>query len=525
MRTALRHWPLTAGIVLAETARIVFWAVTGRRYEDALITLTHAENAARGVGLVHHSQEGHVQGFTSAISALVPLAGEVLHRGAGLATIQTVSLAAAAATMVYAYRIAQRLGVAVWPTFFLLAYLALDYNQILYAMGGMETQIAVAVLLAGAVHVMRGDVVRAGLLLGVGVLARPDFVLWLVPALVWLAVTERRADGSREKTLRTGLIAAAVVAPWLIFTSIYYGTPVPHTLIAKSTGFAQLPPIISSPGTWFEYFRQALAQHSQEWTIYAPFLDYTFDVSAPSYWLAGDVAFVMIGLTLVGLWVNRRARQLYPLIAYGLVFYAYFLLVKGVGYFHWYLPPFMAIVALLAALGLTRIGEMLPRTSSALSAALAVAFALPLFWFIPLERTVQRIDDNVRTKVGLYLKAHVGPDESLSSESSGYIGYYGRGIKLWDFPGLTSPTSEQALRALPRGHRDFLDLVAALKPDWLDLRTPELQLLRGSYPQVAALYAIKAHFAISPEKTKLQLGAVRFENLDREFWVLRRRGP
>src|SRR3954454_20794032 len=124
-----RHWPLACALVLAETVRIVFWAVTGRRYEDALITLTHAENAARGLGFVHHPQEGHVQGFTSALSALVPLAGELVHRGAGMATIQTASLAAAAVTMVYAYLIARRLGLATWPTFFLLAYLALDYDQ------------------------------------------------------------------------------------------------------------------------------------------------------------------------------------------------------------------------------------------------------------------------------------------------------------------------------------------------------------------------------------------------------------
>src|SRR3954462_179742 len=102
-----RHWPLACALVLAETVRIVFWAVTGRRYEDALITLTHAENAARGMGFVQHPQEGHVHGFTSALSALIPLAGELVHHGAGMPTIKTVSLFAAAATIVYAYAIAR----------------------------------------------------------------------------------------------------------------------------------------------------------------------------------------------------------------------------------------------------------------------------------------------------------------------------------------------------------------------------------------------------------------------------------
>src|SRR4051794_23906490 len=278
---SLRHWPLTAGLLLAETSRIAFWAVTGRRYEDALITLTHAENAARGLGFVHHPQEGPVQGFTSALSALIPLAGEVVHHGAGMATIQTVSLFAAAATMVYAYLIARRLGLAAWPTFFLLAYLALDYNQIIFAMGGMETQIAVAVLLAGAFHVMRRDTVPAGILLGLAVLARPDFILWVGCALAWLYLSDR---SRRAQANRIVLFAAVVVVPWIVFTSLYYGSPVPHTLVAKSTSFALLPSIGDGPGAWITYFGQSLARHDQEWTNFAPFLDYHFDQTAPAWW-------------------------------------------------------------------------------------------------------------------------------------------------------------------------------------------------------------------------------------------------
>jgi hypothetical protein len=520
----IRHWPLVAGLLMAETARIVFWAVTGRRYEDALITLTHAENAANGLGFIHHPQEGHVQGFTSALSALIPLAGEVVHRGAGMATIQTVSLLAAAAAIVYAYLIARKLGVATWPCLFLVSYLALDYNQIIYAMGGMETQIAVAVLLAGAFHVMRRDVVPAGILLGLAVLARPDFILWVVPALAWLVIQERRETGGKAPdALRTGLIAGAVLAPWIIFTALYYGTVVPHTLIAKSTGFAQLPGLGAGPSGWLDYFRQALAQHPQEWTIYAPFVDYAFDETAPGWWWLGNVALVMIVLALAGLWFSRRNKLLQPLLVYGLVFYAYDLLVKGVHYFPWYLPPFMAIVALLVAIGLTRLQDYLPRLGAVLAGALAVAFALPLLWYIPLERTVQRIDDSVRTKVGLYVQDHVRPGESLTSESSGYIGYYGRGVELWDFPGLTSPTSEEALRTIPRGKRDLTHLIAELRPNWLTLRTPELEELQRIFPKVASGYEVKAHFAISPEKTPLTSHGVRWLNIDREFWVLKRR--
>jgi hypothetical protein len=517
-----RHWPLAAALLLAEVVRIVFWAVTGRRYEDALITLTHAQNAARGLGFIHHPQEGHVQGFTSALSALIPLAGEAVHHGAGLATIKTVTLFAAAATIVYAYLIAQRIGLSPWPTFFVLGYLALDYNQIIFAMGGMETQIAVAILLAGAYYVMRRDLVPAGLLLGLAVLARPDFVLWVIPALVWLVITERREAGTREGSLKVVALTAAVVAPWVIFTAIYYGSIVPHTLVAKSTGFALLPSLGAGPGTWISYFRESIAQHGQEWTLYAPFLDYPFATNAPAFWMLGNVAFVFIALALAGLWTLRRNWEMRPLIAYGLIFYAYLLLVKGAHYFAWYLPPLFAIIALLAGAGLTRLGTVLPCGANVLSGVLVIAFALPLPWYIPMERTVQKIDDSVRTKVGLYLNAHMKPDDSVTSESAGYVGYYARNHKLWDYPGLTSPTAEEALRAIPRDQRSLYTLINALRPDWLVLRAPEVGTLQNQFPQTLAAYKVAAHFSIPESKTSLTHGKISWLNIDRDVYVFHR---
>jgi hypothetical protein len=349
------------------------------------------------------------------------------------------------------------------------------------------------------------------------VLARPDFVLWVIPALVWIYVRDRR------DALQAGAIAFAVVLPWLIFTQAYYGSIVPHTLVAKSTGFAQLPGL-AGPGPWLDYFRESIAQHSQEWTLYAPFFDYRFDQTAPLQWWLGNVAFVVIVLALVGLWTSRRERQLRPLLVYGLVFYAYYMLVKGVVFFAWYLPPFLAIFALLVAVGLTRMRALLPRGADVLAVVLALAFAAPLPWYIPMERTVQRIDDSVRTKVGLYLKEHVKPDESVTSESAGYIGYYGRGIKLEDFPGLTSPASEEALRTVPEGKRNLSSLIDTLKPDWLVLRAPEVQDLKQAFPKTFALYKPVKHFVVPESETSLTRGDISWVNIDRDIYVARKTG-
>src|SRR3954471_21326390 len=127
--------PLLAGaIALALIARIVFWAYTGRVWEDALITITHARNAVDGLGLVHHLGEGRVQGFTSGLSVLVPLAGEAIHSGGGLVALRLASLVAAVVTIIYAWRLAGLLELGRWPTAFVLVFLAADSQEVFFGM-------------------------------------------------------------------------------------------------------------------------------------------------------------------------------------------------------------------------------------------------------------------------------------------------------------------------------------------------------------------------------------------------------
>ncbi len=183
-----RNGAAVAGVAV----RIVFWAMTDRRFEDGLITVTHARNAANGLGLTHHPGEAPTHGFTSAISVLVPLLGELVQSGAGFFALRALSLLAFLVAIVCAAGIGRHLGIPQWLMIFPLGYLAFDQNQIFYGMAGMETQIATAVLLAGLYAIMRERVVVTGALLGLALLARPDFILWVVPALVYLFVRDRR---------------------------------------------------------------------------------------------------------------------------------------------------------------------------------------------------------------------------------------------------------------------------------------------------------------------------------------------
>src|SRR5207253_8328207 len=199
----------------ALVARVAFWAISNRMFEDGLTTITHARNVPLGLGLVNYPGGGHVHGCTSALGVLIALAGELIHGGSGMVAMRIASLAAVCVALVYARLICRDLGLGTFPTAFVLAYLAFDQNMIFYGMSGMETQVAVTVILGGVYHVRRQDMVASGIWLGLAPLARPEFVLWVAPALAYLALSNLR------RGIAAGGIAGAIVAPWLIFTTVY----------------------------------------------------------------------------------------------------------------------------------------------------------------------------------------------------------------------------------------------------------------------------------------------------------------
>ena len=515
-------------IAAAVAARLVFWTTTNRMFEDGLTTITHARNVPLGLGLVHHAGEGNVHGFTSAIGVLIPLAGELVHQGSGMLAMRVASLIAVCIALVYARLICRDLRLGAFPTAFVLAYLAFDQNMIFYGMSGMETQVAVTVILGGVYHVRRQDLVASGIWLGLAPLARPEFVLWVAPALAYLALVNLR------RGIAAGGIAGAIVAPWILFTTAYYGSPIPNTVVAKAA-VSPIPAILSngSPLPWLEWLFGQVTGHI-ELLLYhfEPFHEVWSTAAAP---LPGPIliviAVVVADLFAIGLVASRQVAGWWPALAFVGLFFAYRVyFIPTINYYDWYLPPFLALVMIVVAAGLQRIYVWRPMITKFLSVALAFAFAMHVPFSFGVESKVQAVENQVRTNVAEYLKATVPPGESVTSESAGYIGFYG-GVKLFDYPGLTSKTSVRALQALPPDQRDLPHLVAALRPDWLVLRPWELNSLREQFPEIAAEYQVVRVFQMSGVSdaqldadgaNTISFGGLSETDVDEKFIVLRK---
>jgi hypothetical protein len=187
----------------------------------------------------------------------------------------------------------------------------------------------------------------------------------------------------------------------------------------------------------------------------------------------------------------------------------------------WYQPPFLALAAIFAGVGISRLHARSVPLGVGTSLVMCVAMAAHLPWSIPLDRMTQiEVEDAVRQPAGEYLAEVVAPDEAVTAEAAGYLGWFGR-VELWDYPGLTSPRALDAVRSLPRDRRQLTDAIALLRPDWLVLRPLELDVLRATHADVADCYTERRRFGVVGPAV-IDYGGLTRWNQDRALIVFQR---
>ncbi len=506
--------------------RLLFWAYTRRTWEDALITVLHSENFVNGIGLTHYlTGQPPVHGFTSPLGVLVPLMGDLVEAGYGLGLVKLASAVCGSLAVIYIA------AIGIHPKFrashalliLPIGFVALDYNQIMWGMSGMETQVVTTVVLASIYYLLHEKLVATGILLGLCLLARPDMAFWAIIVGVYLVLTHRVA------VVRAVLPAAFVYVPWLCFATSYYGSPIPNTLAAKYVGYQ---------GFWWVYGNPSLAAGLHGALVAARSVFQPlgpcfgghgtgFVNSLCGYWISYAMMFVaFIGTCLIFL---RRRRELFPCALFVLTYGAYYVFATPV-VFPWYLVPLAAVSVLLATYGISGATSMLGspklRTYSALfiTAAYLACVASVLPCSFEADRRIQfYIEDGVRKQIGLYLSTVMEKDQSVGCECLGYIGYYSRRT-VYDYPGLCNPMVVEYLKTREPSQRSLYCMLDHFRPDYIVLRSSVYQSYQergGSEPWVLLDYREARWFGASAAAIK-DVFAIG-KNIDTSFVVLQKR--
>ena len=522
-----RIWIFRVLLVVALVARVGYWIATERVWEDALITVRHAENAAAGHGMTHHPAQGIVHGFTSPLSVLIPLAGESLVPTSGILVLRVSSLLATVVVLWLGFRIATHplVDLSAASTFFFLGYLAIEYHQVMFGMAGMETEWIVAITLFGVLSLLRDQPVWMGLACGAAMWGRPDGVVMVLAILVTLGLAWRwKAMGV------VVLVGLLVVAPWIVFCELYYGSFVPHTIVAKDTSWSVWSPEQTGAQTYLGHWGSLIASRFDLVRLW--FSPVYAGCGGPVNFIRGarPVQFVYLAIAIVGALLTLRRASTRIIAVYSGGFLAYLLLVLAIPS-PWYLPPWLAVVALCFALGIDALRGSNPqsvrsRLGAFFSLGLLGLYAFAFLRAVPADAILQRdVEDQVRKPIGIWLNEQCEPDQWISCECLGYFGYYSRRPML-DYPGLSSPRSVNALQTLPPGERSLQALIAAERPEWLALRPHEWAQLQEEFPEVSLLYE-EVHRRAASDTTLERLGEWLWVDgrsilIDEEFLVLRR---
>ncbi len=401
----------------------------------------------------------------------------------------------------------------------LLASLFLVRDDMLrVSTGGMETFMFSALLVFSLWALTCRRFTLAAILAGFSVVARIEGVLLCGVVLVaWLM-----AGCKRPLPILAGLLAPGLA--WIVFGFAYFGTPVYHSIVAKSRPVYPLA-FGDAVARIFKELDWRILGNLAPWPANGDPVKWHFSVST--------VVFILIiGLAVWG-YVRTasghdpkspsRFRSWPSVILLGLFLLLY--LVTNPLMFPWYYPPIVVLFYIAAVTGLSQLGksqtqDSRPGTWSRIAPALLVLFFGVTFLRQPVARVatghaltdIGVATDPVRTRIVAYRDAaewlnHALPDGvPIVGPEVGSLGYYYKG-PLVDACGLVSP---EALPFLP---------VPASERFSADCGAISVEMVRSLYPDVVVTMGTFAGISLYDDPWFRQSYAkVRMFDLPQPAW-------
>jgi uncharacterized membrane protein len=229
VRNLIRNadWALIGLAALALAARVL---PGPRTIDDAYITFRYARNLVNGLGFVYNPGQ-HVQGTTTPLYTLL-LAGLSLVFSSGYPLLALIvnALADSLAVIVLS-KLGERLtgnrhlGLAVGLLW------TVAPMSVTFAIGGMETPVYVLLILLTFYSYALGHTAWSAFICALALLTRPDALLVALPLFAHLLWVRRRVPW------REGGVLLLTLAPWVIFATLYFGSPLTNTIIAKTNAY------------------------------------------------------------------------------------------------------------------------------------------------------------------------------------------------------------------------------------------------------------------------------------------------
>jgi hypothetical protein len=444
MRRQTLSSSVPAILIVAFSLAIHLWWMLYTRYteEDAFITFRYAEQIARGNGFVYNIGEP-VYGtttplFTILLALWLTFVSSNIILGANI-----LNLLAAIVIPIFTWRTLKFLNRSSAEQLFTLAAILLSSKLIYMNTNGMEISLSTS-LLAGSWYAwVKGKTKLTGLLCGLLLWTRLDNVFWLIILVLVTLIS------SRKKAVDLGVTAAITYLPWVVFATVYFGSPIPHTIIAKWVNYSQF-----DQTSYFIHLGIILKYLS-------PFGNQTI-----LQWL-GTVIISVVACW--GIWKSKilQEKAFYVLMIFVLLEILRLTLTRAT-FFTRYFIPILWLTLIFLGMGLGALWDGF-RTAPipkivflSLFVVLAVVRVVTGVSFAQSVREAQVFRHEASLKaMGLWLKNNTPLQSIVLLEPLGYVGYYSERTMIEEV-GLVTP-SVTALKRQQIGNEKYASI---FKPDY-----------------------------------------------------------
>lgn len=422
--------PFLVPALLLLVTRLWFASQIPFAAEDAYITFRYARNFAHGLGPVFNPGE-HVFGFTSAPwmawNALGVLLGQdpmrwsrVTLLAADLVTLLAMgSLLRRHASLAAAWCFA--LFFAGWPYFAALAATGLEP-------GAMLALIALTAWWVDRRHPL------AGATLGLLAVFRPEGLVAALALGLWASNRDR-------------LVAAGVLAAVFGALALYFGSPLPQSMLAKAAVYGTPGPLGS--------------KHWWDWALPFPVGNGLANTSeGKNFFLVTVLVAPAAVAGIAALWRGRTTALAAAAAAAAAVWLGY--IGSGAVYFYWYFATPLFAWIVLAAAGL-------PTMVRGWYAYAAAALAIAGHWTFEPTLYIGRAysEGQAFGTLGEYIARRATKGEAVCLEPIGTVGWRAPDVRVLDEVGLV--TAEVATRRR-QGPGWYADLLVKRRPEWLVVR-------------------------------------------------------
>ena len=392
--------------------------------DDSFITFRYAENIAAGKGFVYNQGE-RILGtstpfYTLLLALLVKLGLPILP----LARIINIGADCLSGILVFLMLRQFKIGVAALAAFCYVLF----PRVMVWSISGMETSLYVLFIAASLYCYYKKNLGLTALFMGLTILTRVDGVI------LGLAITVHFIWQHRRFPIKMVLGCIGVVLPWLVFSFLYFGSPIPNSVPGKKA--------LYSATVW----------ETPKWRIFWEFLFLRIKIGWP-----------MLLLALAGVYASLTRAKSYITVALWTTLYFVFFLLGASKMHMWYYVPFYLGYLILVALGFDlafekadgfwkkSVGSQSRRATAAASLKTlrivvisVVCLLAGLAYFQQMKRTFRLVTveqialEDIHKSIGLWLSENTLPADTVCAEDIGYMGYYS-GRYILDQDGLISP--------------------------------------------------------------------------------------